>query len=308
MKNRKDKLGNLQLTNDLVFKAVFGRDQEESKKALIPLLNQLLEMEEDPIKDIIYKNPFSLEGNIASKESVMDIKVETSKGTLIDVEMQVDVRGHTYVNRSVFYAGKLLSQQLDRGDTYRSLRRTVVLSILVEPLFRHHNRLLSTFWIKEKDTNEVLTELLEIRFFELSKIDDSKPIKEMSLMEQSGLWLKSAGTEGKENVLKELGKIRNEVIEMANPILEKVSADSLMREAALAREMWKLDQQSMLEDAIEEGEARGRAEGEARGRAEGEASGKLKVAKNMLEENLDINTISKVTGLSKEDISALKKS
>lgn len=33
----------LELTNDIVFKAVYGRDLEESKQALIPLLNLLLE-------------------------------------------------------------------------------------------------------------------------------------------------------------------------------------------------------------------------------------------------------------------------
>lgn len=32
----------LELTNDIVFKAVYGRDLEESKQTLIPLLNLLL--------------------------------------------------------------------------------------------------------------------------------------------------------------------------------------------------------------------------------------------------------------------------
>lgn len=41
-------------------------------------------------------------------------------------------------------------------------------------------------------------------------------------------------------------------------------------------------------------------------REEGEAEGILKVAKNMLQEKMDINLIVKTTGLSKEEILALK--
>lgn len=46
----------------------------------------------------------------------------------------------------------------------------------------------------------------------------------------------------------------------------------------------------------------GRAEGEARGRAEGETITKLAMAKGMLENGIDLNTIVSITGLSVEEI------
>jgi len=62
-----------------------------------------------------------------------------------------------------------------------------------------------------------------------------------------------------------------------------------------------------------EGEAKGRAEGEAKGRAEGMAEGiaegakkeKLENARRMKELNIDIHTISQVTGLSTGEIEKL---
>ena len=44
------------------------------------------------------------------------------------------------------------------------------------------------------------------------------------------------------------------------------------------------------------------AKGEARGEAKGEAKGKIEVVKNCYRKGFDINTISEITSLSKEDI------
>jgi predicted transposase YdaD len=58
-----------------------------------------------------------------------------------------------------------------------------------------------------------------------------------------------------------------------------------------------------------EGEAKGRAEGEAKGRAEGEAEGirkeRLENARKMKQLNIDISTISQVTGLTAKEIEAI---
>jgi len=51
-----------------------------------------------------------------------------------------------------------------------------------------------------------------------------------------------------------------------------------------------------------EGEAKGRAEGEAKGRAEGRAE----AARNLLRMGLELSKISEATGLSLDEIEALK--
>ena len=69
-----------------------------------------------------------------------------------------------------------------------------------------------------------------------------------------------------------------------------------------AMEMSRQDGYTLgVEDGIEQGRSEGIAQGEASGRAERE----LEMAKAMKAENIDIETIAKVSGLSKEDIEKL---
>ena len=71
------------LTDDYVFHAVFGRDTEESRAALIEILNIILERKQDPIRAIVIKNPIEIPDREADKESVMDIRAETESGELL---------------------------------------------------------------------------------------------------------------------------------------------------------------------------------------------------------------------------------
>ena len=59
-------------------------------------------------------------------------------------------------------------------------------------------------------------------------------------------------------------------------------------------------------DGEKRGEARGEKRGEKRGRKIGISEGIVKVAKSMVNENIDINIISKVTGLTKDQLVSLR--
>lgn len=114
------------LTSDLIFKAVYGQDNSTCKKALILLLNLILERTADPIVNLHYKNPFSLAENSSEKVIVMDILVEASKGEQINIEMQIDVSG-SFINRTVFYRCDLLTQGLEKGEDYAKLKKSIVI-------------------------------------------------------------------------------------------------------------------------------------------------------------------------------------
>ena len=57
---------------------------------------------------------------------------------------------------------------------------------------------------------------------------------------------------------------------------------------------------------VARGRREGRAEGRAEGREEGRKENKLEIAKNMLKENMSIDIISRVTGLSEKEVEELK--
>ena len=57
---------------------------------------------------------------------------------------------------------------------------------------------------------------------------------------------------------------------------------------------------------IEDGEQKGRLEGEQKGRLKGQQEGRLDTARRMLENNLPVDVIGKVTDLSEAEIQALR--
>jgi len=75
----------------------------------------VLDRKDDPIIALTYLNPFSIAEAEKEKTIIMDIKVKTKKGELIDIEMQVDATD-IYINRSVFYGCKQLTKGLERGE------------------------------------------------------------------------------------------------------------------------------------------------------------------------------------------------
>jgi len=65
-------------------------------------------------------------------------------------------------------------------------------------------------------------------------------------------------------------------------------------------------QNTLISGARKEGIAEGIEQGIERGIAEGTRQNKIEIAKNMLNENIDIQIITKVTGLTEKEIETLK--
>ena len=102
----------------------------------------------------------------------------------------------------------------------------------------------------------------------------------------------------------------NKNIKKAIDELEQVSGNARLRRIAELKEKYIRDEQSSIEYAQDEGFKRGETKGKAIGRTEGKIEGKnernIEIAKNMLQENIGLEVISKVTGLSPEEIETLK--
>ncbi|MFB9278516.1 hypothetical protein [Cohnella cellulosilytica] len=64
--------------------------------------------------------------------------------------------------------------------------------------------------------------------------------------------------------------------------------------------------EKVLDDIEREGELRGELRGKLEGRLEGELKGKEQIAKRMIEEQLDPDLISRVTGFSLDKIDQLR--
>ena len=94
----------------------------------------------------------------------------------------------------------------------------------------------------------------------------------------------------------------NKEIVKAKEVLEEISQDEHERYLAELREKYILDQNATEAAGYDKGLKVGHSEGLKQGKKEKI----IEIAKKMLEEKIPIETISKITNLSKEDIADLK--
>ena len=297
------------LTNDLVFKVVFGRDTPESKQALIALLNLILDRREDPIVDITYKSPFSFTEEIDCKTIIMDVLVETQKGELIDIEMQMEA-DRSFINRSVFYGCRMLTNELDRGEYYDKMKKTIVISFLKGKLFPDADPFHSTYRLYEKNSHHLLTDMLELHYIELGKIDwKHKSPQELTELERFCAYLTCTGKPGCESYVEELtrseGREKRGVISMTDQVLKKLSRDELLRQYREDRERFLIDQALQRGAAREEGRQEGHAAGLKEGHAAGRRQQQLESARKLKNNGISLEIIIDATGLSKSEIEAL---
>ncbi|SHK25338.1 conserved hypothetical protein (putative transposase or invertase) [Hathewaya proteolytica DSM 3090] len=190
----------------------------------------------------MYLNPFNDREIEQDKQSIMDIKVKTEKGELIDIEVQInDV--DDYKRRSLYYWAKLYCETLKKSNYYYDLKKSIVINILDFNLIKENNKFHNVFLVKERDDNFAFTEDLEIHYLELNKFEHNKNISELNDLEGWVTFLKECEPNGDTNILTKLSKNKEE-IGVAVDIMNKLSADELEYQRYLAREKYLMDEMS----------------------------------------------------------------
>jgi predicted transposase/invertase (TIGR01784 family) len=258
---------------DVVFKILFTKNLD----LLHELLSALLGLPMDAIGNIVIRNPELFPESVGGKFTRLDIVMDVD-GRTINVEMQCYWEAD-YGDRAVFNWSKLFSGGLERGDSYGDLKQTVCINILSKPLFDcegYHSR----FNVMETTRHEVLSDKLDIHFFELTKI-----AKAVDKDDKTQLWLQliNAETEEEFEMLTQTGV---EPIKKAVYTLHQMSEDEKIRELARVREKALHDEASMMAGA--------------------ERRGKTEVARNALGMGFKTDEIVKLTGLTHDEIERLK--
>lgn len=230
----------LTLKNDVIFKAVYGRDTEECKFVLMALLNHILGREQDPIVSLEYKNPFHMRQRADEKESVLDIKVETGSGELIDIEMQI-CSYDDLINRLIYYHGGLIRESLKKGEAYGKMLKTITICIVDDIVFSETGKFLNVFSLMEETTHIPFSNMTGICVIELPKVNpDKRPPQKLSQLECSLEYLKHADEVGSEKQ-EELIRFGGKELEMTQQLLKKATEEEILREKALAREKYLHD-------------------------------------------------------------------
>ena len=103
-----------------------------------------------------------------------------------------------------------------------------------------------------------------------------------------------------------MAESKNEEIEKAKKELEKLAMNPEDRELYELRLKAIREEMNIRYSGYIDGKADGMVEGEAKGKAAGKNERNIEIAQNMLKENVNIELISKVTGLSIDEIEKLK--
>ena len=264
---------------DLMAKKVFGN--ENDTRPIRFLLKQILDIEVDKVKILnneIIGNPY------LDKKYSVDLIVEIEDKRIV-VEINTNVTSKI-IDRNLFYMARIMSRDIGKGEDYSKLHRHIQINFDFKG---HHERPIERY--KLISGNSILTDKIEIIRI------DVPYFYRICYNEDASTKEKFIGLFNEENKIKAKKLIvGNKDMEEIYEKMDEYNEDIIGLYDVEARR--KFEEESVIEEAREIGLKEGKEEGLKEGLKE--------ATKNMLKENMNINLISKVTGLSIEEINELK--
>lgn len=310
----------ISMKSDYIFGEFFSR--KENEEFLKEFLTSIMNVEIKTIEVIKQANLGKIRKD--NKFGVLDLKVTLNDGIIVDVELQLD-NNHNWEKRATFYAGKLIAEDLKEGEDYEKLKDIVIISILDYNLTKLPEYKTESVIVSKENKECELIKGLKYYFIELPKFRKQKP----DMKEKLNQWLALIDGESEEMI--EVAKRTNEQIEKAVEQLMKLRADKEVVAIADFIEKARRDEISAKNTAkrrgheegmkegmqegmkqgrkqgLEKGLEKGRKQGLEEGREQGIQQGMIEIARQMLEDKMDINIIIKYTGLSRKEIEKLNK-
>jgi len=277
--------------NDFVFKLLFG--EPTRLNILKAFLQAVLDLPAEEYDHLVIVDPHLHRESPDDKLGVLDVKIHTTTGKVIDVEIQVKPHRRIW-ERILFYAARLITEQLKSGVPYKTVKKAVSIIIVDEDITskdpeHYHYR----FRLFDERTGYRFPDLFEINTLELPKLP-AEPDGTMLFN-----WLRMFTAKTKEE-LDMVAKTSPDIATAVGVIME-LSEDERTRLLAEAREKYRRDEEARWEDAFEDGKEKGRQEG----RREGELNKATDIARSLLLEKIPFATVAKTTGLSLEEVKIL---
>ncbi|SFF37480.1 Rpn family recombination-promoting nuclease/putative transposase [Thermoflexibacter ruber] len=272
---------------DFGFKKIFG--EEANKDLLIDFLNELL-TDKGKIIDLTYLKSEHLGTTDLDRKAIFDLYCENEKGEKFIVEMQRAKQDY-FKDRSLYYATFPIQEQAKRGDWNYQLKGVYSIAItdfLIDDDKANKSKIVHDIRLIEKETQKIFYDKLRFIYVEIKKFD--KTLEEIETHFDKWLY-----------VLKNLvkieeipAKLQEKVFKKLFQIAEIARFDEKQLQSYRDSEKNYLDFTASLETSFNEGKIEGKVERE------------IEIAKNMLRKGFDSETIGEVTGLTLEQIEALR--
>ena len=276
---------------DFGFKKIFG--SEVNKDLLIAFLNTLLPAEAGTVSDLSFLPNEQVGRSEYDRRAIFDLFCENEKGEKFIVEMQ-RAKQNYFKDRSIFYATFPVQQQAQSGSWNFCLKAVYMVGILdfvfdedkADNEVVHHE-----VKLVDRSTGAVFSDKLTFIYIELPKF--TKTIEELVTDFDKWCFLLRHLPELTDRPARLQEKVFLKVFELAEiAIYSSVEAAAYEESLKVYRDL-----KNVVDTAYDEGKAEGIVEGKAEGRAEGSQQKAMEVAKRLKDAGLDIETISRCTGL-----------
>ena len=262
--------------------------KEDSQNILKDLINSVrIDAGQEPFEEVTILNTFNLKESINGKETIVDVRAKTKNGETVIIEIQ-RAGNKSFIYRGLYYWAKSYTANLKAKNKYEDLNPVISINILDFNLTENKGKPHSCYFIKEFDTNEILTNHFEMHFLELKKFNENT-----KLYEPLADWFKFLSIkEDLEDTMK--------VLVEKNPIMKEIydKYSTFVKDDNLTEGYteWEENYFRMLTLSEER----------LQGKLEGIEEEKITMAKAMKNKNMDINLISEITGLSIEEVRNLR--
>ena len=267
--------------NDFFIRYFFGLKGDED--LLLSFINAIMiDSNFATFKSVEIMNPFNLSEKANNKESIVDLKAITEDGIIVIIEIQT-YSTKNFFERTLYYWSKNYSNVLKKGEDYPKLKPVISINLIDDILFdKNDKRMHTCYLLKEKNTNEILTDHIQLHYVEIPKFDENANISKE--LKNWILFLKSNKEEDMSQLLKE-DTIFEKAMKKYNYFTDN---EDLLNEYD-KREAYLVYQHSLMRDFKEEGRE----------------EEKYSIAKTLKQMNMDNASISKATGLSLDEIEKL---
>jgi len=266
---------------DFAFAQIFGSQRNIGNTRAF--LKTLLDVPEGDYGELTVENPILKRFFRQDKMGIVDLKLRTKSGRVIHIELQVDSNAHLK-HRILYYAARLIGDQLRWGDNYGKLHQVVSIVICNHILLDEEQGYVSKYELRN-DNNRSFTHLLKLVILELPKLPEAA---------DSGIWpwLKFFKCRNKE----EFEMLASSYPELENPVfcVRKMSLLEKWRDVRFHKNLWKEDDR--LRKLHIQTEAR------KEGLVEGREQRDMEIARKMKEFGDSAEKIHVITGLSEETI------
>ena len=262
------------------------------EKVLLDFINAvMISADMKTFKAVEILNPFNLKRHYKDKETIVDVKCITKNGTVVIIEVQLSGNSR-FPERILYYWAYNYSKLLKKGEQYDDLTPVISINLLNFNLSKKNDNVHSCYMIYDTKTEQLLTDHLQIHMIELKKFK----FKDNNLPKDLNCWLGFFTTNNMEAYMSEIVK-EKPIMEEAHKRYNNFIRSRLMMTEYEKKELYQYDKQISLEDK--------RREGIKEGIKKGIKENSYTIAKNLKKDGMDINLISKYTGLSIEEIRKL---